>query len=189
MNRFLVYLLAAGHGTRAGGPKAWLAHEGKSLLERHIEFLVHHFPPMSIAVSVQEPWLDGCRILHPLVQWVPVDPKASPLGAFQELLAAVPLTKWAFLYHVDMPIWDDELFYTLTSYLPKGGELPAEAIVPMHGGRRGHPILLSPQLCDQLTALDPARDRLDHFLRGRRVHHDEVPHACVVENWNEGPKG
>lgn len=186
MNRFLVYLLAAGHGARAGGPKAWLEHEGKSLLERHIEFLVRRFPPMSVAVSVQEAWLDGCRALHPLVQWVPVDPAATPLGAFKALLTAVPLAKWGFLYHVDMPVWEEELFYLLVSHLPKDGDHPAEAVVPTHGGRGGHPVLLSPGLADQLAALDPAKDRLDHWLRGRRVHRVEVPHACVVENWNAG---
>lgn len=188
MNRFLVYLLAAGLGTRAGGPKAWLEHEGKSLLARQLEFLLKRFPPTSLAVSVQEAWLDRCRGLHPLVQWVPVDPAAPPLGAFKALLGVMPISAWAFLYHVDMPVWDDELFYLLSSHRPKGGERPAEAIVPVHAGRAGHPVLLSPELADQLAALDPAGDRLDHWLRGRRVHRVEVAQSCVVENWNEGPK-
>ena len=55
---FQVYLLAAGHGRRAGGPKAWQDYEGKPLLERQIEFLTKHFEPSAIAVSIQEEWKD-----------------------------------------------------------------------------------------------------------------------------------
>lgn len=184
-----MYLLAAGRGTRAGGPKAWLQHEGKALLARQFDFLLKRFPPMRVAVSVQEEWLAKCRALHPLVQWVPVDPDAPVLTSLLALVRAVPLDSWAFLYHVDMPVWEDELWYLLSSHRPADAADAAEAVVPMHGGRGGHPVLLSPALADQLGALDPARDRLDVWLRGRRVKRVEVPYSCVVENWNGGARG
>lgn len=187
MNRFLIYLLAAGQGQRAGGAKAWLESEGRPLLARQLEFLLRRFPPASVAVSIQSSWLERCKELQPAVKWVPVDPEASVLASTQALLKALPLTAWAFLYHVDMPVWDDELFYLMTSFLPKDTDHPHEAIVPMHGGQGGHPVLLSPFLREPLAALNPETDRLDHFLRGRRVHHIEVPYSCVTENWNGGP--
>lgn len=186
MNRFLVYLLAAGFGRRAGGPKAWLEHEGKTLLARQLEFLLRRFPPASVAVSVQRDWLERCRALDPRVLWVPTDPAASPLASLQALLGALPLTKWAYLFHVDMPVWEEELFYLLASHVPKADA--HEAVVPTHGGRGGHPVLLGPALAGPLAALDPAKDRLDRFLRSRRVHRVDVPHRAVLENWNDGPQ-
>jgi hypothetical protein len=39
-----------------------------------------------------------------------------------------------------------------------------------------------------LAALDPKADRLDHFLKTRRVHRVDVPHRAVLENWNDGPR-
>lgn len=184
MNRFLVYLLAAGWGTRAGGPKAWLEEDGRSLMARQFEFLLHRFPPASIAVSVQEPWLPRCRDIHPSVNWVSVDPDLSPLASLQALLKVLPMTAWSFVFHVDMPVWEEELFYLLASHLPKHDTLDREAVVPTHFGKGGHPVFLSNDLGAPLAALDPVKDRLDHFLHGRKVHHVEVPYPCVLENWN-----
>ncbi|MBI3298489.1 MAG: nucleotidyltransferase family protein [Elusimicrobia bacterium] len=187
MNSSLVYLLAAGHGRRAGGPKAWLESEGRPLLARQLEFLLRRFPPASVAVSVQEAWLERCRALQPAVRWVSVDPEASPLASLQALMRALPLTSWAFLYHVDMPVWNDELFTLLGTFPPKDRDRPYEAVVPTHGGGGGHPVLLSPFLREPLAVLPPESGRLDHFLRGRRTFRVEVPYPCVVENWNSGP--
>lgn len=189
MNRFLVYLLAAGLGRRAGGPKAWMDFGGKPMLRRHLEFLVPRFAPQSLTVSVQESWRDRCLSMNAQVRWVPVDPAATALAALQALVRETPLSRWAFVYHVDMPVWNEELFFTLASFVPKGGADAFEAVVPMHGGRGGHPILVSPALEEPLLALDPATERLDAFLRGRRVSRREVPHGCVLENWNEGSHG
>lgn len=187
MNRYLVYLLAAGWGKRAGGPKAWLEDKGKSLMARQFEFLLHRFPPASIAVSIQAAWLERCMAIHPQVRWIPVDPDASPLASLQALLKALPMSAWSFLFHVDMPVWEEELFYLLSSHLPKDGSATHEALVPTHGGRGGHPVFLAPGLGAPLAALDPVKDRLDHFLKSRRIRHVEVPYPCVLENWNTRP--
>ena len=189
MNRFLVYLLAAGLGRRAGGPKAWMDFGGKPMLKRHLEFLIPRFAPQSLAVSVQEPWKDRCWSMNAQVRWVSVDPAATALGSLQELVRTTPLSRWAYVFHVDMPVWNEELFYTLASCMPKDGAEACEAIVPMHGGRGGHPIMISPALQEPLLALDPAANRLDSFLHTRRVLRREVPYACVLENWNEGAHG
>lgn len=186
MNRYLVYLLAAGWGKRAGGPKAWLEKDGKPLLARQLEFLLKRFPPGSVAVSIQKDWLERCRALDPRVAWVPVDPDGPAFASLKALLAALPLSKWAFLYHVDMPVWDDELFYLLSSFVPKPGADSFEAVVPTHGGKGGHPVLLGPALAEGLRSLDARTGRLDAFLKTRHVHRVDVPHPCILENLNEG---
>ncbi|MCX5794266.1 MAG: NTP transferase domain-containing protein [Elusimicrobia bacterium] len=175
------YLLAAGRGRRAGGPKAWRDWEGKPLLERQLEFLGLVLPLENVAVSIQESWLQRCRILEPRAVWVPVDPEAPALAAILALARALPLERWTFLYHVDMRVWEPELFRLLAERAAEGG---AEAVVPVQGGRRGHPVLLSPGLRDSLLALNPVKDRLDVWLRSRRVVEVPVPYLCVHDNWN-----
>lgn len=184
MAEFKVYLLAAGDGRRAGGPKAWQSFEGMTLLERQLGFLLQRFAARNIAVSIQDGWEERCRKLNPDVKWVPEDPAASPLAALQALLKASPLGEWGFVYHVDMPVWEDGLFERLAAELPVSPRRGAEAIVPVFKGRKGHPVLLSPELHQPLMALDPAKDRLDFFLRSREEAAVEVSFPCVLENWN-----
>lgn len=172
------YLLAAGRGRRAGGPKAWAVHEGQTLLERQAGFLLSR--SLEVAVSIQAEWLERCRAISRDVRWVPVDPDLPPLASLQALTKALPLSGWASLHHVDMPVWEAGLFDALESAL---GE---EALVPVYEGKGGHPLLLSPALAGPLAALDPAKDRLDEWLRTRKVVRLDVPFACVRENWNAG---
>jgi CTP:molybdopterin cytidylyltransferase MocA len=176
-----LFLLAAGRGRRAGGPKAWRDCEGRPLLERQLEFLGTILPLESVAVSIQEGWLERCRALAPRVAWTPVDPEAPALAAVLALARALPLARWTFLYHVDMRVWEPEVFSLLAQ---AAASQEAEALAPLEGGRRGHPVLLSPRLESGLLALDPGRDRLDLWLRSRRVEAVPVPHPCIHDNWN-----
>ena len=179
-----VYLLAAGNGTRAGGPKAWRPYQGKGLLQRQMDFLLARFGPDDIAVSIQQAWLNRCREIHPLVRWTCVAPGLSPLGALLELLAAMPLTRWGFLYHVDMPVWEPGLFDILENELGRAEREGSHALIPTHQGRKGHPIALAARMRAELTALDPVNDRLDWWLRSRKVVTVEVPNPCINENLN-----
>lgn len=178
------YLLAAGKGSRAGSPKAWQLHAGRSLLETQVEFLSQLVLPGQIAVSIQPDWRPRCLELQPDVQWVDVDPGATPLGALQTLLRQAPLSRWSFLHHVDMPVWETGLFEQLVAATHSEAAL---AVIPVHKGRGGHPVLLAPACHAQLLALDPREDRLDHWFRRVPVARIEVPYACIHANWNLGP--
>lgn len=172
-----VLLLAAGHGRRAGGPKAWRDHEGRPMLEAQLAFLRTFTPPERISISIQEGWLERCRELAPDVRWVPVDPDATPLASVLALLRAGRVER-SFVYHVDMPVFSPDVFAALAAC--KGDA------VPSFNGRRGHPALISvPTLLDVLR-LDPEKDRLDEFLLRRGI--DEVPVDCetILRNLN-GP--
>lgn len=179
-----VYLLAAGKGKRAGGPKAWQERGGKTLLERHVEFLQPRFDPEAIAISIKAEWRHRCMRLLPGANWVAVNSDATPLGALQTLLRAQPLDRWSFLYHVDMPVWEEALFSLLVLSIDT---CQRAARVPTFHGRGGHPVLIAPHCHDALLALDPTRDRLDHWLRTADVERVELPFACIHENWNAPP--
>ncbi len=179
-----VYLLAAGEGRRAGGPKAWRLFEGRSLLERQVEFLSRLFRPEDIAVTVQEGWQERVRKIDPDILWIPEDPKQTALGALQALLLRSPIRDWAFLYHVDMPVWEKGLFEGLYKHIPAARSRGEESIAPSHGGRKGHPVLIAAPLAPGIAALDPSTGRLDHWLRERRQSVVELPYPCIHSNWN-----
>ncbi|MBI5209365.1 MAG: nucleotidyltransferase family protein [Elusimicrobia bacterium] len=178
------YLLAAGRGERAGGPKAWADCGGKTLLGRQAEFLLGLFRPEDIAVAVQPGWLDRCKALDGRIRWVGVDPDAPSMASLQALLAASPVRRWGFVHHVDMPVWDRGLFELLAGSLPDPSSL--DALVCAHRGRRGHPAVISARAQAALLALDPATGRLDRWLDGASAATVDVPHACALENWNHG---
>ncbi|MDD5656826.1 MAG: NTP transferase domain-containing protein [Elusimicrobia bacterium] len=178
------YLLAAGRGRRAGGPKAWRDCAGRPLLERQLEFLKELFSPDRIAVSIQAGWLDRCRKLDSSVQWTVADPDAPALASLLALARGLPLRRWTFIHHVDMRVWERGLFTALA-----GRAKDCDAVAPVHEGRRGHPVLLAPALGRALDELDPQRDRLDVWLRGRRVIEVPVPYPRALDNWNQAAPG
>lgn len=175
LDGFQVFLLAAGRGRRQGGPKAWLLHEGRPLLERQLDFLLSLFPPANIAVSVQAEW--SGRLRTPGVRWAPVDPDRTPLESLQTLIRGARQAP-SFVYHVDMPVWEPRVFAALAAAKAE------PAAVPVHQGRRGHPVLLSPRAQSELLLLEPASGRLDAWLRSRPCAEVAVPFPCIHENWN-----
>ena len=196
------YILAAGRGRRAGGPKAWLERDGKPLLSRQLEFATTRFEAKDIAVSVQAPWLESSsatwRMMKPLaesgVSFVAVDPDASPLASLQALLRAKPAFSPFFVWHVDQPVWEPSLFaaleeriHTMVAHsMCATNASPTEAMRPTFDGRPGHPALLSHELALKILALNPVSERLDVFLKSRAIEDVSVNSSCCVENWNEG---
>lgn len=176
MSGIRVRLLAAGRGRRAGGPKAWGPYGGKTMLEVQLGFLSTVTAAENIDIAVQAEWLERCRQLSPRVNWVAADPDGSALSSLQALLAASPRAR-SFVIHVDMPVFDLRVWRALAG-------APGDA-VPVHGGRRGHPVLLSAETLDEAAQLDPVTGRLDAFLRGRSVAEVPVDTDVIFANLNE----
>lgn len=176
MSGVRVRLLAAGRGRRAGGPKAWGPYGGKTLLEAQLGFLSTATAPENIDIAVQAEWLERCRALSPRVNWVAADPEGTALGSLQALLAASPRSN-GFVIHVDMPVFDLRVWRALEA---AGGDA-----VPVHEGRRGHPVLLTAETLDAVACLNPATGRLDGFLRGQSVAEVAVNTDVIFANLNE----
>lgn len=172
-----VLLLAAGRGRRAGGPKAWRDFAGKPLLQEHLEFFGRRLGPESVSASIQAEWGERCRALSPSTTWVAADPDAAPLDSLQKLIAASPMTR-SFILHVDMPVFDFGVYEELWA-------ADGDAVVPVFDGRRGHPVLLSPQALDGVATLNAAKDRLDAWLRTRHVREVPVTTDIIFRNHNE----
>lgn len=176
MKKPRVLLLAAGHGRRAGGPKAWADYDGRPMLEAQLEFLRTIAEPAKIAISIQREWLERCRALAPDVNWVPVDPDLQPLASLQALIRAGRVEA-SFVYHVDMPVFDASVFAKLA-------EAAGDA-TPVFGGRRGHPVFLTTFALLDVLRLDPAKDRLDAFLAKRGTVAVAVDSDLILANRNE----
>ncbi len=179
MSVLRVRLLAAGQGKRAGGPKAWGAYAGKTLLEAQLGFLATVTEPENIDIAIQGEWLERCRVLSPRVNWVAADPLGTPLASLQGLLKATPRAR-SFVIHVDMPAFDLRVWRALAA--------AAGDAVPVYEGRRGHPVLLNAETLDEVSRLNPVTDRLDAFLRGRSVDEVAVNTDVIFANLNEAPK-
>ena len=143
-----VLLLAAGRGRRAGGPKAWRPYEGGTLLEAHLDFFRGLVGPGALFVAIQDEWRPRCTALWAEVSWIAADAEAQPLASLQCLIAASGAHR-AFVLHVDMPIFEREIYETLL-------KAPGDAVVPVFDGRRGHPVLLGPGALGEIACLDPA---------------------------------
>lgn len=186
MSGFSAFLLAAGRGRRAGGPKAWLDWEGRSLLKRQVEFLTGRYGSGRVAVTVQEGWLDRCVRIDAGVRWVGEDPDRSSLHALQTLIRESGFSGWVSLHHVDMPVWDGELFDLLEASAAEASRRGKRAVVAVHRGRGGHPVFLFSGAFEELAALDPDSGRLDHWLRIEGAQRADVNYGAVLENLNEG---
>lgn len=172
-----VFLLAAGHGSRAGGPKAWRDQEGRPALAHHVGFLDGIFD--QITVAVQKAWLPRCRELSEIVRWVAADPDRPPLASLQAALAVRRVEDPGFVYHVDMPVFERRVWEDLLAGLEGH-----DAALPTHDGRKGHPVLLAPRLFPWIQELDPERDGLDRFLRTRKIAQVPVDSPAILRNDN-----
>lgn len=177
MRHARVLLLAAGRGRRAGGPKAWRPYEGTTLLEAHLSFFRGLVGDKNISIAIQDSWRERCAVLSTEATWVPVDPDAYPLSSLQKLIAASPAAR-SFVIHVDMPVFLRSVYEDLW-------KSPADAAAPTFAGHRGHPVLLSPKALAEISSLDPAKDRLDYWLRGHHVAEVPVFTGVIHLNLNE----
>lgn len=197
MTGLRVYLLAAGRGTRAGGPKAWGPYAGKTMLEAQLRFLSSVVAPEDAFVAIQAGWLERCRALSSRANWVAADPEGTPLSSLQRLLTMAPpgrsLTTYgggtslpygsvvrSFILHVDMPVFDRRVWEALAA---SSGDA-----APVHNGRRGHPVILTAVTLASVARLNPATGRLDVFLRGRPVAEVAVETDAIFANFNEAAK-
>ena len=172
-----VLLLAAGRGRRAGGPKAWMNHGGKTLLECQLDFFRRTVGPSGLSVAIHEEWRGRCEALSPETVWVAADPDASPLDSLQRLISSSPKAR-SFVLHVDMPIFETDIYESLW-------KVDGDVVVPVFNGHRGHPVLLADSALNEIKRLNPLADRLDFWLRQKMSQEVVVATDAIHRNMNE----
>ena len=150
-----VVLLAAGRGTRMGGPKALMLVGGRpwwSIQQDRLGSLSH----LWVASPDTAAQMRGCA-----GRVVLGDPDAPMFSSVQAgLLELGPEVRGAFILPVDVPAPRRE---TLLALAAAAGDAVA---VPVYQGKRGHPAALSGLWIDRV--FDPARrepgQRLDRLI-------------------------
>ena len=148
-------VLAGGASRRRGQPKALLPLLGGTVLSVTVERLIGSGIE---TVVVAHPDLAGYTADLPCCVVVNPRPDDGRTGSLHLGLANLPspLTD-VLVCPVDRPGWDHAVLERLLA-------TPGEAVVPVHDGRAGHPLLVRDQALSRLADLDvdaPLRQALD----------------------------
>jgi molybdenum cofactor cytidylyltransferase len=143
-------ILSAGKSERMGSPKALLQYRGQSFLETILAAISSaHLAP---AIVVAGHHYDVISKAFPDVQIVfNPDYNLGMSTSVQAGIRALPegLTG-AAIFLVDHPMVDRQTIDVLVARLA-----PGHIVVPVHEGRRGHPVVFSADLFDEILALPP----------------------------------
>ncbi|MBI1860182.1 MAG: nucleotidyltransferase family protein [Deltaproteobacteria bacterium] len=185
--RFPVVILAGGQGARMGSPKTMLTHSGFPgywLAEqvRRLNALAE-FGVGSIVIVVGH-HASREMAAFPLLNLIP-NPNPS-LGTFSSLQWGLKaFNTGAFVLPIDVPcpsgyVWQRLIDNTTPDTL---------AAVPIYEGRGGHPVLISPNLAEQILELDPtaSNSRLDRILATLPAHQIlrcPVADSTILRNLN-----
>ncbi len=162
-------VLAAGRSSRMGRPKLLLPLGGRSVIARVIDaVLASTVAPVAIVagdeIELLKEALEGRTLT-----WVRnPDPGAAMLDSVRRGLEALP-SDWKAVVIVlgDQPGIDSEVIDRLADEFEAGSR---GMVVPVHNGRRGHPILVAARYREEIF-----RDHDDLGLRGLlRAHPEDV---------------
>ncbi len=176
-------LLAAGHGRRAGGPKALIAVDGQPLWQRQVQRL--RLVGLTRAIAVLPP---SARLAAaPPLRICHGDPDGTPLHSLQRALALTPGP--VLLLPVDCPAPARGVVVRLLAAGVRDPKLLAvrPIVATPTGPRGGHPLWLAAATCQQLLALDANAQRLDRFLHtlGAAYGSVAVADSAVLGNFNQ----
>jgi CTP:molybdopterin cytidylyltransferase MocA len=175
-------VLAAGASSRMGRPKALLPVNGRPAVEPVCSALVGGGATAIVVVVGKHAAeiragadLSGMTVIDN-ANW-----SSGRTSSVQSGLAALPPTaEWTLLALVDMPLVRAATVRALLA-APRGG---ADVVVPVHDGRRGHPILLRRTLFAQIAALGPD-EPLNTVVRAARRIDVAVDDPGVLIDFDE----
>lgn len=176
-------VLAAGESRRMGYPKALLRYRGRTFLESVLQAT----EAAGIERRVVVVGFDADKILssHDLSSCTVVrteNQEAGPIGSIRAGIRSVinhPVEA-VLVWPVDQP---HIAVSTLQALLERFVQTRSAIVLPTHAGRRGHPVLFSREVFDELLwAPDAEGARAVVHARPRRVVEVPVPDSAVVED-------
>jgi len=144
-------ILSGGESRRMGSPKALLPYQGRPFLQ-HLLDITHH-PKIGVRRVVlgahAEEIARGVR-LDPAEVVVNADWEKGQLSSIQAAVRSLPAnTDGMLLCLVDHPLVSGDLAAQLIDKFYQTG---AAIVLPTYEGRRGHPLIFSAALYDELLA-------------------------------------
>lgn len=170
-------VLAAGRSRRMGEPKAFLRLDGRTFLERAVtalreggcgQVVVVTGPgddDVTVRISAAAAELGARTAVNPLADSEQVESLRAGLRALDDAVRA------AIVAPVDVPRISPGDVRRLADAFGSGG---APIVIPVHGGRHGHPVLFARAVWPELLA-DPLPEGARTVIHAHRAELREVP--------------
>ena len=176
-------LLGAGRSSRMGRDKVLLPVQGQPALHRLLSTSLSVCGRAVLVLGANHDTVLPVLRLHPLAQRVTVVRNPAPeRGMFSSVLcglAAIPAGASVFIQPADQPLVSPATYAVLLGVLAP----QLDAIIPTHGERGGHPVLLAGGFAGQLRQCPPTSS-LRQQMEGRTILRLPVPDAAILHNWN-----
>jgi molybdenum cofactor cytidylyltransferase len=173
-------ILAAGESRRMGSPKALLPFKGKTFLE-HIISVLKRCPldAITVVLGADAKTIRESVDLSQTDVVINTNYKNGQLSSLVAGLKSLPARSEAVVVClVDMPFVTEQ---TVDATIRTFSQTHASIVVPVYEGRRGHPVLFSKSVYEELQSAPPdegARWVVNSNIS--RVFHVEVPDEGVV---------
>ena len=164
-------ILSAGESSRMGRPKALLPIDGRTFIEKIVATLKETPVGKMIVVLGHD-----AEELRRRIEHLPVEILVNPdykLGQLSSLQVAVRRLEketdcdGVLVHLVDHPYIGAKLVKAMIERFYDGGKL---IVVPLHDGKRGHPVIFSRKLFGELLAAP-----MDHGAKAVvNAHHDDT---------------
>jgi molybdenum cofactor cytidylyltransferase len=141
-------VLAAGKSERMGSPKALLPFRGKTFLENILDAVSQSSIHSAVVVVGHHRNEIGARLKIANLVFNP-DYEQGMVTSFQAGIRALPVDcTGAVLFLVDHPIVEVETINVLVKNFASN-----RIVIPVFNGRRGHPVLFSAEVLQEILAL------------------------------------
>jgi molybdenum cofactor cytidylyltransferase len=172
-------ILAAGESKRMGQPKALIPFQGSTFVDHLIAATRH--PRVGITRVVLGAGAEGIRAnLKVEASWIVVnaDWPTGQLSSIHAAIRSLPAgaTEGILVCPVDHPLVSAHLVAALIAAFDAGGKA---IVLPVHRGRRGHPVLFGAAVYEELLAAPLA-------VGARQVVWNHAAEALEVETEEEG---
>jgi len=145
-------ILSAGESSRMGSDKALLEYEGCPFLERLISIFLRHVSPVIVVLGHHAAAIQMAIPRRPNLDFaINSNYRAGQLSSFQAGIRALPANyDAALLTLVDHPSVRDA---TIAAMIERFTCSKSPLVIPRFQGRRGHPVLLSRAILDEILSL------------------------------------
>lgn len=172
-------VLSGGKSERMGSPKALLQFQGQTFLERILAAIASSSITRSLVVAGHHH--DAIVAAYPKNLHVVFNPnyESGMSTSVQAGIRALPPgVSGAAIFLVDHPMIEHQTIDALLSRLA-----PGRIVVPVHAGRRGHPVVFASDLFPEILELPPEKGLNTVVKRDRdRVIEVDVESAGVLQD-------
>jgi molybdenum cofactor cytidylyltransferase len=162
-------VLAAGKSERMGSPKALLPISGRTFLENILDAISRTSIEETVVVVGHHRKEIEAAVKMPSVVFNP-DYEKGMITSLQTGIRALSWdTSGAFLFLVDHPLVEPATIEVMIANLA-----PNRIVLPTFGGRRGHPVLFSSEVLEEILVL-PSSEGANIVVRKNPARIVEVP--------------